>query len=66
MELVSVIMPAYNCERFIKQSIDSVLAQTYTNWELLIVDDCSTDRTADIIASFSDPRIHYQRNRTNF
>ena len=65
MELVSVIMPAYNCERFIKQSIDSVLAQTYTNWELLIVDDCSTDRTADIISSFSDPRIHYQRNDQN-
>lgn len=65
MELVSIIMPAYNCERFIAETIRSVLAQTYTNWELLIVDDCSTDNTADVIASFNDPRIHYQRNDRN-
>lgn len=65
MELVSIIMPAYNCERYIRQSIDSVLSQTYTNWELLIVDDCSTDSTADIISSYTDPRIHYQRNDQN-
>ena len=62
MELVSIIMPAYNCERFIAKSIDSVLAQTYTNWELLIVDDCSTDSTADIVRSYSDVRIHYMCN----
>lgn len=65
MELVSVIMPAYNCERFIAEAIRSVLTQTYTNWELLIVDDCSTDKTADIVASFDDPRIHYMRNKQN-
>ena len=64
-ELVSIIMPTYNCERFIKESIDSVLAQTYSVWELLIVDDCSTDDTAAIIASYQDERIHYFRNEQN-
>ncbi len=65
MELVSVIMPAYNCDKYIADAIRSVLAQTYSNWELLIVDDCSTDQTAQIIASFDDPRIRYERNAHN-
>lgn len=65
MELVSIIMPTYNCARFIRESISSVLAQTYTRWELLIVDDCSTDKTEDVVASFDDPRIHYLRNEQN-
>jgi glycosyltransferase involved in cell wall biosynthesis len=59
--LVSVEMAAYNAERFIGRAIDSVLAQTYRNFELVIVDDGSTDRTADIIASYSDARISYIR-----
>lgn len=58
-------MPAYNSGRFIEQSIRSVLSQTYTNWELLIVDDCSIDDTTSIVASFEDMRIHYQRNEHN-
>ena len=61
----SIIMPAYNSARFIAKSIDSVLAQTYTDWELLIQDDCSTDNTAQIVNSFNDLRIHYQRNVHN-
>lgn len=65
MEVVSIIMPTYNSARFIKDSIESVLAQTYPNWELLIVDDCSTDNTEDIVASFHDQRIHYQCNAHN-
>jgi len=65
MELVSIIMPTYNCGRFIRESIDSVLSQTYTAWELLIVDDCSTDDTADIVSSYADARIHYMRNEHN-
>lgn len=65
MDLVSIIMPAYNCERFIADSIRSVLSQTYTKWELLIVDDCSTDNTAQVVRTFNDPRIHYQCNAHN-
>ncbi len=65
MELVSIIMPTYNCGRFIAESIRSVLAQTFTNWELIIVDDCSTDNTEDVVTYFDDPRIHYLRNEQN-
>jgi glycosyltransferase involved in cell wall biosynthesis len=54
-------MPAYNARQYITESIESVIAQTYTNWELIIVDDDSTDDTASIIKEFSqqDPRIKY-------
>ncbi len=58
--LVSIIMPCYNAERYIAQSIESVLAQTYQNWELLITDDGSTDRSVDIVSRYSkhDDRIN--------
>lgn len=65
MELVSIIMPTYNCGRFIAESIRSVLSQTYSNWKLIIVDDCSTDDTEKIVRSFDDPRIYYLRNKQN-
>lgn len=55
--LVSIMMPAYNAAEFIGQAIDSVLAQTYLNWELIVVDDGSTDGTASISGSYADPRI---------
>lgn len=57
--LVSIIMPCYNAERFIAQSIESVISQTYQNWELLITDDCSTDKSTGIVESFckKDNRI---------
>ena len=64
--LVSIIMPSWNTARFIKESIDSVRNQTYTNWELLIVDDCSTDDTDKIVASYTDVRIKYLKNEKNF
>jgi glycosyltransferase involved in cell wall biosynthesis len=55
--LVSIIMPAYNAERYIGEAIGSVLAQTHTNWELLVVNDGSTDGTRVVIERFDDPRI---------
>jgi teichuronic acid biosynthesis glycosyltransferase TuaG len=59
--LVSIIMPAYNAEKYIADSIKSVLAQTYSNWELIVVDDGSTDRTAAVVQEFAkrDSRIKY-------
>lgn len=64
-ELVSIIMPSFNTAKYISESINSVLAQTYENWELLIVDDCSTDNTDDVVARFNDPRIKYFKNDKN-
>lgn len=60
-ELVSIIMPTYNCAAFIEDSLKSVLAQHYKNWELLIVDDCSTDNTKSVLAPYlaKYPNIHY-------
>jgi hypothetical protein len=57
--LVSVIMPAYNAQKFITEAIQSVLSQTYRNFELVVVDDGSTDATKDIVFSFKDERIKY-------
>ena len=59
--LVSVIMPTYNCAKYIAQSLDSVIAQTITDWEVQIVDDCSTDNTADVLKPYLEkyPNIHY-------
>ena len=65
-ELVSIIMPSYNTAKYISESIESVLKQTYANWELIIVDDCSTDETDDVVKSYlSDARIHYLKNEKN-
>ena len=63
--LVSVIMPSWNTDRFIGESIQSVINQTYTNWELIIVDDCSTDSTDNVVASYKDDRIRYLKNEKN-
>lgn len=64
-DLVSIIMPSYNTAPYIKETIESVLAQSYRNWELLIVDDCSGDNTDEIINLFHDPRIQYFKNDQN-
>ena len=65
--LVSILMPAYNTARYIKYAIDSVKAQTYKNWELVVVDDCSDDGTWEIAQALSkkDKRIKAYRNEEN-
>lgn len=65
-DLVTIIMPSYNTGRFIKETIESVLAQSYTTWELIIVDDCSNDNTDDVVNPYlTDGRIHYIKNDIN-
>lgn len=63
--LISVILPAYNAERFLSKAIDSILAQTYTNFELIVLNDGSTDKTEEIILSYQDSRIRYVKNEKN-
>lgn len=63
--LVSIIMPSYNTASYIKDSIKSVLNQTYDNWELIIVDDCSSDNTDEVLAEIDDPRIRVYKNEVN-
>lgn len=67
MELVSIIMPAYNCGQFVEETIHSVQAQTYQDWEIIFVDDCSTDDTIEIVQRLqkNDSRIKLFQNRTN-
>lgn len=63
--LVSIIMPVFNGEKYLREAIESVLRQTYRNFEFIIINDCSTDRTEEIILSYSDPRIRYYKNEKN-
>jgi teichuronic acid biosynthesis glycosyltransferase TuaG len=67
MPLVSIITPSWNVERLIGETIESVQAQTFGDWELLIADDCSTDRTATVIEGYAakDPRIKLIRQPCN-
>jgi len=57
-QLVSVVIPAYNAGKYLEHAINSILAQSYSNLEIIIVNDGSTDNTADIATSFTDPRVH--------
>lgn len=65
--LVSIIMPSYNTGKYISETIQSVINQTYPFWELIIVDDCSSDNTDEVVASFlkKDSRIRYFKNKKN-
>lgn len=65
MPKISVIMPAYNAEKYIAEAIDSILGQTYGDFEFIILNDCSKDCTEEIILSYKDPRIVYIKNEEN-
>lgn len=66
-DLISIILPIYNGEKYMRESIESVIAQTYRDWELLIIDDCSSDHTAEIAKEYAskDSRVQYFRNEKN-
>ena len=65
--LISIVLPVYNGEKYLRQSIESVLLQTYNNWELLIIDDGSTDTSASIANDYviRDARVSYYKNPEN-
>lgn len=64
---ISIVLPTYNGEKYIRKSIESILGQTYTNWELIVVNDCSTDNTLKIVEQYmlKDSRIRLISNETN-
>lgn len=66
-KLVSIVLPVYNGEKYLRESIESIIEQTYKNWELLILDDCSTDSTSEIAKKYvaKDDRIKYFLNEEN-
>ena len=66
-DLISIITPTYNCGNFIAETIESVLKQSYQNWEMIIVDDCSTDDTEEIVTKYvlHDNRIKYYKLERN-
>lgn len=65
MPKVSVVMPAYNAEKYIREAVDSILNQTFTDFEFIIINDGSTDRTKEIILEYDDPRIVLLENEKN-
>jgi glycosyltransferase involved in cell wall biosynthesis len=62
---ISILMNCYNGDRFLKEALDSVYAQTYKNWEILFIDNCSTDNSAKIAKSYNDGRLKYYKTKTN-
>ena len=63
--LVSVILTVYNGSKFLRQALESIFSQSYSHFELIVVDDASTDNTPDILANYTDPRVHILRNDKN-
>ena|SRR3989344_2621648 len=62
---VTVLMPVYNAEKYLREAIESILSQTFKNFEFLIINDGSTDKSKDVILSYNDPRIIYSENSKN-
>ena len=65
MPKISVVMPVYNGEKYLREAMDSILAQTYTDFEFIIIDDGSKDTSAEIVRSYNDPRIRFVQNEHN-
>lgn len=65
MAVISIVMPAYNAERYIQQAIYSVIEQTFSDFELIVVDDCSNDKTAHLVHSIADPRVSLIKTKSN-
>ena len=65
MPRVSVILPAYNAEAYLKEAIDSILNQTFPDFQLIVINDCSTDGTEEIIRQYADPRLVPVKNEKN-
>ena len=67
MDKISIILPVYNCEHFIVECLESIKDQTIKNFEVIIIDDCSTDSSPDILQKYAkdDDRFIYCRNKTN-
>ena len=67
MPTISIITPAYNCEKYLEEAVESVLAQTMQDWEMLIIDDCSSDNTYDCMEKLAqrDKRIRIFRTIQN-
>ena len=63
--IVTVLMPVYNAKKYLAEAINSILNQTFTNYELLIINDGSTDKSEEIILKYSDKRIRYIKNDKN-
>jgi glycosyltransferase involved in cell wall biosynthesis len=63
LRLISIITPTFNHEKYIGRCIESVLNQSHQNWELIVIDDGSTDGTADVVRGFEDPRIRYEHQK---
>ena len=62
---VSILMPVYNVASYLREAMDSILAQTYTDFELIVLDDCSPDNSAEILDTYTDPRIVRYRGEKN-
>lgn len=65
MKKLAVLLPTYNAASYLNESIDSVLNQTFNNFDLYVYDDCSTDNTEELISEYKDPRIFYRKNKEN-